>query len=138
MRNDISTSDNTIDSRDVIARVEELTGERDSYNDEHEADDTSWAKAFPMEAEELEELEKLAAEAEKSPDWLHGETLINEDYFTDYIEELIKDCYEMPKAMESGEWPWRHMTMDYEAAAKEAKVDYMEVSFRGVTFLIRA
>ena len=44
----------------------------------------------------------------------------------------------MPKEMDSGNWPYRHMTMNFEAAAEEAKQDYMEVDFDGNTFLIRA
>lgn len=32
----------------------------------------------------------------------------------------------------------RHMTLDYEAAAQEAKQDYMELDFDGVAYLIRA
>jgi hypothetical protein len=44
----------------------------------------------------------------------------------------------MPKEMKSGNWPWRHMTIDYEAAAQELKADYNEVTFAGHTYLIHA
>jgi hypothetical protein len=44
----------------------------------------------------------------------------------------------LPKTMDSGEWPYRHLTLDYEAAAKEAEDDYIGVDFDGVTYLIRA
>jgi hypothetical protein len=118
--------DNTrdiIDSRDIIERLEDLR------------DQDEWTIE---EKEELRILEIVAADGEDSPDWQYGETLIRESYFTDYIEELINDCYEMPKELNSGEWPWRHMAIDYEAAAAEAKVDYMEIDFDGVTYLIRA
>ena len=99
-------------------------------------DDVSdWAESD--DAHELKALLALADEAECSPDWLYGETLIHEDYFTDYIEELINDCYELPKEFNSGDWPWCHMTIDYEAAADEAKQDYMEVTFDGQTYYIR-
>jgi hypothetical protein len=90
------------------------------------------------EATELAALLSLEEEASASRDWIHGEALIRESYFTDYIEELINDCYSMPKEMTSGEWPWRHVTVDYEAAAEDAKVDYIEVDFDGVTYLIRS
>jgi hypothetical protein len=43
----------------------------------------------------------------------------------------------MPKEMNSGQWPYRHMTIDYEAAANEAEQDYMTVDFDGVEYLIR-
>lgn len=123
MTNAISNTDNTIDSRDVITRIEELRA-LDELEDE--------------EKEELLTLETLAEQAESFPDWTYGETLISDNYFTQYIEELISDCYEIPKEFNSGEWPWRHMSIDYEAAAEEAKQDYMEVDFNGTTFLIRA
>jgi len=122
MARTISNEDDVIDSRDVIKRIEELEGERDSFED----------------GEELRILKALTEEASGSPDWEHGETLVRESYFTDYIKELIHDCYEFPKEFDSGNWPWRHMAVDYEAAAEEAKVDYNEADFDGVTYLIRA
>jgi hypothetical protein len=142
-----SNTDDTIDSRDIIERIEELEAEREelesAVNDPESDDETADAIAALAawdadNLEELETLQALASEAEDSPDWVHGETLINESYFTDYIEELINDCYEMPKQMHSGDWPYRHMIIDYEAAAEEAKVDYTEVTFDGNVYLIRA
>ena len=53
------------------------------------------------------------------------------------VEELIDDCYELPKEFKSGEWPWRHMKIDFEAAAEEAKQDYTSVEFFGITYWIR-
>ena len=168
----ISNTDNVIDSRDIIERIDELTGDFQALVDDIEAaetdeeremafsalsawlightnivpdlrtteeitfDDVSeWAESD--DAHELKALLALADEAECSPDWSYGETLIHEDYFTYYIEELINDCYELPKEFNSGAWPWRHMTLDYEAAADEAKQDYMEVNFDGATYYIR-
>lgn len=122
----MSTFDNTqdvIDSRDIIERIEELEG-ADTLEKE--------------EAEELAALQALRTQCEGYADWEHGETLIHETYFVTYIEELIDDCYSLPKEMKSGEWPWRHMKIDFEAAAKEAKQDYAEVDFDGQAYLIRA
>lgn len=145
-----------IDSRDVIERIEELEGELQAHHEQEveggltNLDFEEWLDAVRRDSspahchecnedvEELQELRRLAEEASSSSDWEHGEALINEGYFTTYIEDLINDCYEMPKGIKSGEWPWRHMAMDYEAAAEEAKQDYMEVTFFGHTFLIRA
>ena len=168
----ISNTDEVIGSRDIIERIDQLTGdfqdlvgaiesaetdaERETAFDELATwllghteivsdlealdsitfDDVSdWAESD--DAHELKALLALADEADCSPDWSYGETLIHEDYFTDYIEELINDCYELPKGFNSGDWPWRHMTLDYEAAADEAKQDYMEVTFDGQTYYIR-
>lgn len=166
-----SNTDNVIGSRDIIKRIDELTGDFQALVDDIEAAETDeeremafsalsawlightntvpdlktteeidfydvseWAEAD--DAYELKVLLALASEADCSPGWSYGETLIHEDYFTDYIEELINDCYELPKEFNSGDWPWRHMTIDY-AAADEAKQDYMEVNFDGATYYIR-
>lgn len=140
-----TNSDDVIDSRDVIQALEELDAEFQSRYDEYlddldgegeELDFEDWL--YDQDTSELDALKSLTEQAENSPDWEYGETLIRESYFTRYIEELIDDCYELPKEFNSGNWPWRHMTMDYEAAAEETKVDYMEVDFDGVTYLIRA
>jgi hypothetical protein len=128
----IENTEDVIDSRDVIARLDEL----ESCRDDHETDPTG-GHFSDEDAAELAALRALADEAEDSPDWIHGETLIRRSYFVDYIAELINDCYEMPKEMNSGQWPYRHMTIDYEAAANEAEQDYMSVDFDGVEYLIR-
>lgn len=115
-----------LDSRDIIARIEDLEGADEENPLTEEA------------AKELEALKELADECEGYADWKYGEQLIREDYFVVHITELIKDCYEMPKEMETGKWPFNHMTMDYEAAAKEAEQDYAMVSFMGEDYFIRS
>jgi hypothetical protein len=140
---EFSSSSDVIDSRDVIARIDEL---RDTLmdvgviveTDGKETIDPVKRESHSLETEEYEELLELQKQASSSPDWEYGESLINEKYFTSYIEELINDCYEMPKEINSGNWPYRHMKIDYEAAAEEAKADYFEVTFFGHAFLIRA
>ena len=169
----ISNTDDVIDSRDIIERIEELTGDFQALVDDIENAETEedkeaafvalsdwlgdedvtdelkaldfvdldfdavsvWAEVD--DAHDLKVLLALADEADCSPGWAYGGTLIHEDYFTRYIEELIHDCYEMPKEFESGAWPWRHMTIDYEAAADEAMQDYMKVNFDDQTYYIR-
>jgi hypothetical protein len=119
---EIDNTADIIDSRDIIERIEELQDiERDTD-----------------EQNELDTLLNLAEQAQHSPDWMHGEVLIRRSYFVGYITDLIHDCYPMPKEMNAGQWPFRHVTIDYEAAAREAEVDYMFVDFDGVEYLIRA
>lgn len=122
-RTPISNSDNVIDSRDVIKRIDELT----------EARDTAIANEEEFDKEdELKALIALADEASGyAADWTHGETLIADDYFETYAEELAGDtgCID-PKA----KWPLTHI--DWEAAANELKQDYTSVDFDGVTYWI--
>jgi hypothetical protein len=83
-------------------------------------------------------LREVVREGENSPDWNHGETLIHESFFETYIEDLINDCYELPKEMNSGQWPYRHLTLDISSAAEEAKQDYYEIEVEGNVYFIRA
>lgn len=129
MSNTITNEDWIIDSRDVIARVEELVARANDEDLGLSAD----------EAAELEALDALAEEAHIAPDWEYGESLIHVDYFTYHIKELITDCYpEVAEALNNTSWPFRHMEMNYEEAANEAKQDYMSVDFGGVEYLILA
>ena len=159
----ISNTEDTIDSRDIIARIEELEGVesilRDSIDecqdayDFHDSDDTQSTPEFHdleearkaladwlecEDAAELKALKAVAAECENYSDWEYGEQLIRRSYFVQYITDLIDDCYEMPKEINSGSWPYRHITIDYEAAADDAEQDYSSVDFDGVEYLIRS
>ena len=113
-------SDATIDGRDIRARIEEL-------------------EAVEEESAELTDLKSFLHEAmQYNSDADEGETIIAESYFVDYIKEIIDDCYALPKDLTSGEWPYRHITINYEAAAEEARADYAELTFRGRNFYIQA
>ena len=128
----IDNTEDILDSRDIIARIEEL----ETCLQDH-AEDPNGGHWSDEDADELRALQALAKEAECAPDWSYGETLIRRSYFVDYTEQLINDCYELPKEMNSGQWPFRHMTIDYEAAARELEHDYTSVDFDGVEYLIR-
>ena len=117
-------NDDTIDGRDIRDRIEELE-----------------AVEAPTEEEsaELTDLKSFLHEAmQYNSDADEGETIIAESYFVDYIREIIYDCYALPKELTSGEWPYRHITINYEAAAEEARADYAELTFRGRNFYILA
>ena len=154
-------TDDTINSEDITQRLEELSEEQSDLagditswqdavaqaanEDELNAADEELARAehrlASWEKENLDELQALKAickQGEGYGDWSYGDTLILESYFTKYIEELIDDCYPMPEGLKSGAWPYRHMTMDYEAAAEEAKQDYVEIDHDGTTYYFRA
>lgn len=103
--------DDVIDSRDVIEAIDWL-----------DEDD-----------EDRKALEELASEAEGSPDWQHGETLIRDSYFEEYAQELAEDTGFI-KGNEG--WPLNHI--DWEAAADELKNDYFSVDFDGVEYWIRS
>ena len=159
MTDSISNSDDLIDSRDVISRIEELTEARDDYvtewlratvvtlggedEDEPEPEDYSpefieagqmkWAAENEDDAAELVALKAFAKEAEDyAADWLHGEAMIRNSYFAEYAEQLAEDIGAIDR---NAKWPLNHI--DWEAAASELKHDYTEVDFDGVSYWVR-
>ena len=137
----LNNTDDVIDSRDVIARIEELEAEQAELVQQLSDGEITEAEMIAFDEDkghDLDALRELAALGECSPDWIHGEQLIRATYFVQYITELIDDCYDLPKELTSGDWPYRHITIDFEAAAKEAEQDYNSVDFDGVEYLIRA
>ena len=131
----IDNSADVLDSRDIIARIEELEDERADLTDRMEEEDVA-AELSQWDADngdELKALKKLAENGEGSADWTHGETLIRESYFEDYARELAED---IGAVKADATWPCQYI--DWEAAADALKQDYTECDFDGVTYLIRA
>ena len=129
-----SNSDDYIDSRDVIKAIEELESEcddlyPDGWDDDTEESDDDSAGALP----ELRDLLALQDEADGSPDWQHGETLIRDSYFEDYAQQLAEDIGAIGTDL-----PWPACHIDWEAAASALQIDYMSVDFDGVEYWIRA
>lgn len=131
MSDAINNTQDIIDSRDIIARIEELEEDREACADGiEELTAEQWDDEH---GEELDALKSLAAEAEGyAPDWHYGEALIRETYFEEYARELAHD---IGAVNEDAGWPGRHI--DWEAAAVELKHDYTAVEFDGVTYYIR-
>jgi len=107
--------DDVIDSRSILARIEELESSKD--------DD---------DKEELTILRALAEEAENySEDWKYGETLIRGSYFEQYCKELCTDIGDLPKDLPS------YIVIDWDATANNIRADYAEVYFGDVLYLVR-
>ena len=133
----ISNTDDIIDSRDVIARIEELEAERDEYEAaraESTAMMLSWEQQNEDEAAELAALCALRDQGDDSSDWQYGETLIRDSYFRDYAQELAEDCGDVIWA----ELRWPLTCIDWAQAAHELQMDYTSVDFDGVTYWIRS
>ncbi|KDD18619.1 antirestriction protein ArdA [Bordetella bronchiseptica] len=160
MTHTIDNSADIIDSRDVIARLEELQDEQRSLAGDvaeaeenvrhHHGGELDEAGDYPehdewrecrdalddWEADNLDELESLRELADRGlgyGDWEHGEALIRESYFEEYAQELAEDC---GMIQQGASWP--NNCIDWEQAARELKVDYVEIDFDGVTYLMRA
>jgi hypothetical protein len=135
---EISNSDDIIDSRDVIARIEHLESELLDAGtafdlEKDELTGTTHDRGDLQELQdELDKLKALQEEAEPyAPDWQYGATLIRDSYFVEYCEDLVKDIGDVPRELP------HYIAIDWDATAENIKVDYTSVDFDGVTYWIR-
>ncbi len=129
-----TNTDDIIDSRDVIARIEELEAEMERLTDEDAEDrltDKQWAESD--DGLELAALKNLADEAEGyAADWRHGEALIRDSYFKEYAMQYAEDVGAI-----NADASWPNTCIDWDQAARELQMDYTSVDFDGVTYWIR-
>ncbi len=149
MKRDISNSEDILDSRDVIARIDELEDSVSSAYDEY-ADAKIAAGGEPLTREawleiEGEEQSQIADDAAElkillafqeeaegyAPDWQHGATLVRDTYWTEYVQELLEDCGDLPKGLPG------YIVIDWDATASNIQVDYTSAEFDGVTYWVR-
>lgn len=114
----ISTWDDVIDSRDVIARIEEL--ESEETLDDTDARELASLKAFRDDV------------APYCADWEYGEAIIREGYFKRYA---IDFAYDIGAVKEDASWP--NNCIDWDAAARTLQMDYTSAEFDGVTYWFR-
>jgi chromosome segregation ATPase len=153
--------DDVIDSRAIIARIEEMENEREDLESEIleceaavvEAEDEFRGEEGPARraaeslenaraalkywdadyADELRALRALAEEVEPyCADWRDGATLIRDSYFEEYAMELAEEICDTPS---TASWPLTHI--NWEAATAALKMDYTEVDFDGVSYWVR-
>lgn len=113
---EITNSEDIIDSRDVIARIEWL--------EDTEDDD---------EKTELATLQALAKEGEDyAVDWIYGVALIRDTYFKEYAMELAEDIGAI-----NADAGWPNNCIDWDQATRELQMDYSCIDFDGVDYWIR-
>jgi len=135
---DVSNTEDKMDSRDVIARIEDLEAELeggyiDGETGVYMSDDDGDFIDMDDEYEELTALKALAAEAEDVCDWAGGEALIRDTYFKEYAEHYAED---IGAVANESQWPLYHI--DWEAAADDLQQDFSSVDFDGVEYWVRS
>lgn len=111
-----------MDSRDIQKRIDEL-----------ELDDTYEYLLTLDEQDELETLLALKEDAENYG-WEYGIFFIREDYFVEYTQELVEDCF-VPNGVSLNSWPFN--CLDWEEVADQLKQDYSEIEIDGITMYWR-
>lgn len=149
---DVSNSEDILDTRDVIARYEELENERQDLLDavtDAEGDETEppfvalaaakaalaeWdelnAKEFGDLHEFLNELKDGGGGNEQwKGDW-YPVTLVRDSYWKDYAQGYAEEVGESD--MREARWPFN--CIDWDKAADELQMDYSSAEFDGVTY----
>lgn len=143
MKKEIDNTQDVLDSRDIIERIEELESEQEDFQSEHKLEDypgfeksdeeskwTEWDNSD--EGQELKNLLALQEELKDyCPDWEYGVMLIRDDYFEDYTQELLEDIGDLPKDLPS------YIAIDWAKTADNIQVDYTSGEFDGVTYWAR-
>jgi hypothetical protein len=113
--------DDVIDVRDIIERIEELEvmeGERD----EDEVTELITLQDI------MEDLNGYGGDEQWRGNW-YPVTLIRESYFEEYMDQMVADCYDVPKNLPS----FMTITLDYVAL----QMEYTSTEINGITYLYR-
>lgn len=140
----------TIDTRDLYKRKCELEDLRDALQDARDelkayqedndgetsdelekAVDDAENQFGDDEADELRELENLESEIS---DFMRGETLIPVDDFEEYAQQLAEELGDYDSR--NAKWPLT--CIDWKQAAADLAQDYIEVSYQGTDYYVRA
>ncbi|MDR5879003.1 hypothetical protein [Caballeronia sp. LZ032] len=136
---DLTNFADILDVRDIIERVEELETEGANIADEREdagleGPDADWEAEEGAELRTLrallEDLEGNGGDHQWEGVW-YPVTLIRDSYFTEYAQELVQDIGDLPAGLPS------YIEVDWEATARNIRMDYTSVEFDGVTYWYR-
>jgi len=143
----LNLSASVIDSRDIIDRLETLQNDRQLLQDavddgpEEDVDGSGvdlleecicelkeWDEEF---GEELKILQEVNSLGESVHDWEDGVTLISEDYWVDYCQELCKDIGDIPDNIPG------YLAIDWDQTADNIKHDYSVIEINGIDYYYR-
>ena len=138
-----------IDTRDLVEKREELqTNLVDSFNEYFDTeigdfdelikhidnsdnkDVEEWRDDKVYDFEHIDEINELEDEISE---FSFGEILILEDDFIEYCEDMVADCYyltNVPSFIKNN--------INWEGVASDLSVDYTNVTYQGVSYLVRA
>jgi hypothetical protein len=142
---EITNSEDVIDVRDVIARVEHLESQPTKTEG---GDHCAWCCAelkdddethssdceileLPQLAALLDELRGNDGDEEWRGDW-YPLLLVRDSHFRDFAQQEAED---LDLVKSDARWPYT--CIDWEQAARELQVDYSTVEFDGVTYWYR-
>jgi len=120
-----------VDVRDLIERFEALDSLRDNaggtFNEGFTKEDADEARELRAL---LNALKGMGGDEQWRGDW-YPLTLIHDAYFTEYTQELLEDCGDIPKDLP--DW----IAIDWDKTAHNLKSDYTPIEISGRTYWTR-
>ena len=116
---------------DTFPQYEDMTDTFEDIRFEEEEIE-SWKDGWYTELEVIEAINEV--ENEVGNEWEYGVTLIEEDDFEEYAQELVEDIGDLPSNLPS----YISSNIDWSGVAEDLKADYSEVDYQGKTYLFRA
>jgi len=144
----IDLSADIIDTRDIIARYEELTEFVEAASGKDAGDYGGfdiWLDRVGQSNQDitvglvkelrvldaiLDTLKGKGGDEQWRGDW-YPATLIRDSYFTEYAREMLEDCGLVPR-----EFP-NYIEIDWDATARNVRGDYTRTDIAGVTYWYR-
>jgi len=124
---EIENTEDVIDVREVIARVEFLEGGEEVDQDADSEDQRELSALVGL----LGDLKGKGGDAEWRGAW-YPLTLIRDSYFEENAKEWAKET----GAINMDAW-WPNNHIDWKAAVEELRMDHTQVDFGGVTYWYR-
>lgn len=117
---------------DIETQIQDLDDEDESYDDDL-ADLECQLENLKDELtgleEEAEDIFELRSDCNN---YARGDTLINEDYWVEYVQQMAEDI----DGIDTSNWPYNRI--DWEAAAEDLRMDYTTITWRGQDFYVRS
>lgn len=144
------TENDIFDTRDLTDYRDSLESDLVDYYNEYMEDvenfedvediggyedwDEGFADTYADEIEHYENVEYFCEELSSIPDFNYGETVIKENYFSDYCKDFVQECGYIPNDLPS----WIEDNINWEGVAEDLRQDYSEADFEGETFYFRS
>ena len=121
---EISSTQDCIDSRDIVERIKYLEIDEPTEFDPYDADD--WAELKTLRAL-CEEMRGYGGDTPED-----GITLVRDSYFEEHAQDFAADTGAIDN---TATWPL--YCIDWERAARDWQMDYTSLEFDGVTYWYR-